>query len=123
MRDAVSLVGALALGWLLVAWVARVAGRAVRRGVRVALLRLPGQAPKTLSLPRWLPGYVLLSGIIASAAVIGIIWGTTLPPGGDSVTLIWALLAAFVFIAALWPVFLLWILLFVLAGEGPRPWR
>jgi hypothetical protein len=123
MREALSLVGALAIGWLLIIAVAMVTARAVRRGVRVALLRLPGQAPATTVLPRWLPGYVGLSGIIATATLVAALIRPDAMPVDESTNLFWPTLAGFIFISVLWPVLLFGIMLFYLLGEGPRPWR
>lgn len=123
MRHALSLVGALTLGGLLIIAVAMGAARAVRRRVWVALLRLPGQAPATTVLPRWLPGSVLLSGVIATATLVAPLLWTNAMPVGESTNLFWPTLAGFIFSSVLWPVLLFGIMLFYLIGEGPRPWR
>jgi hypothetical protein len=123
MRNALSLAGALTLDWLLTIAMAMVTARAVRRGVRVALLQLPGQAPATTALPRWLSGYVVLSGVIATATLVAPLIWTNAMPIDESANLFWPTLAGFIFISVLWPVLLFGLMLFYLVGEGPRPWR
>jgi hypothetical protein len=123
LRNALSLVGALTLGWLLIIAMAMVTARVVRRGVRVALLRLPGHAPATTALPRWLPGHVVLSGVIATATLVAPLMWTNAMPGAASANLFWPTLAGFIFISVWWPVLLFGFMLFYLIGEGPRPWR
>ncbi len=123
MRNARSLVGALTLCWLFIIAVAMGAARAVRRGVRVALLRLPGQAPATTVLPRWLPGYVVLSGVIATATFVAALIWTNAMPVDESTNLFWPTLAGFIFLSVLRPVLLFGSMLFYLLGQGPRPWR
>jgi hypothetical protein len=89
----------------------------------LALLRLPGQAPATTVLPRWLPGYVVLSGVIATATLVAPLIWTNAVLVDESTNLFWTALAGFIFLSVLWPVLLFGIMLFYLLGEGPRPWR